>query len=93
MKNNNKIQSLEKQIKQLEIEKLNILSQDDQLALDNHIMERLSDLQELNWMTDMGREKTKMTDLKPTNLQDFDLDLQDDLDGDLQLMNEIKEKD
>lgn len=44
IKNSNKIQSLEKQIKQLEDERLNLLAQDDQLALDNHIMERLSDL-------------------------------------------------
>lgn len=93
MKNNNKIKLLEEQIRHLEEEKLNLLSQDDQLALDNHIMGRLSDLDDMGRMSDMRTGKTKMTDLMPVNLQELDIDLQEDLEGDLQLMSEIKEKD
>lgn len=74
MKNQNKIQQLEKQIKQLEDERLNILANDEQQTLDEHIMGRMSDLGELE---DFGRgsglprftqKQTQMLELKQSNL-------------------------
>lgn len=56
-------------------------------------MGRLSDLEGKETMSDLRVGKTKMTELTPYNLQELDIDLQEDMEGDLQLMEEIKEKD